>query len=57
MSRSLRVLELAKKLNRNTDDVISVCVLLGIQANSRISCLSNEQVKKLIAYYKKTPQT
>ena len=52
MLRSLRVIEIAKRLNKNTDDVIAVCILLNIPANSRISCLSDEHVKKLTAYYK-----
>ena len=57
MTRSLRVLELAEKLKRNTDDVIAVCVLLDIPATSRISYLTDEHVQKLTSYYKETPQT
>ena len=52
MSRSLRVLELAEKLNVGTNDLIAVCTLLDIPASSRISCLTNQHAKKLIEYYK-----
>ncbi len=49
---SIRVIELATKLEVETSDLIAVCVLLQIQANTRISCLSREQEQVLINYYK-----
>ncbi len=52
MSRLLRVVELAEKLNVATNDLIAVCTLLDIPASSRISCLSKQHAKKLIDYYK-----
>ena len=52
MSKKLRVLELSEQLQKNADDIIAICVLLDIPANSRISCLSNENAQKIIDYYK-----
>ena len=52
MARSLRVLELSVQLQQSADDIIAVCALLDIPANSRISCLADEDVQKLIEYYK-----
>ena len=49
---TIRVLELAEQLKVGTDDLLAVCTLLEIPATSRISCLSPEYIKKLIAYYK-----
>ncbi len=48
-----RVLELAKKLKVGTDDLLAVCALLEIPATSRISCLTQKQIKKLIDYHQK----
>ena len=52
MSRSLRVLELAEKLNVGTDDLIAVWNLLDIPAISRVSYLKTQHAKKLINCYK-----
>ncbi len=50
MTKTTRVLELSEQLQKNADDIIAICVLLDIPANSRISCLSNEDVQKIIDY-------
>ena len=50
---TIRVLELAEKLKVGTDDVLAVCALLEIPATSRISCLTNEHIKKLIEYHQR----
>ncbi len=52
MKKLLRVLELSQELRVDSDDLIAVCALLDIPANSRISCLADEDVQKLIEYYK-----
>ena len=48
---TIRVLELDEQLKVGTDDLLAVCTLLAIPANSRVSCLSPEHIKKLTAYY------
>ena len=48
---TIRVLELANKLTVGTDELLAVCALLQIPATSRISCLTNEHIKKLTNYY------
>ena len=53
---AIRIIELAKKLEVETSDLIAVCVLLQIPASTRISCLSKEQAKVLINYYKNNCQ-
>ena len=50
---AIRVLEIAEQLEVGTDDLLAVCSLLQIPATSRISCLSPEHIKKLMAYYEK----
>jgi len=49
----LRVRELALALNVDTDDVISVCMILDIQASSPLTSLSIEQCKKVTDYFEK----
>ena len=55
MGKSIRVLELSEWIQKNTDDIIAICVLLDIPANSRISCLTDENAQKIINYYKENP--
>ncbi len=52
MTKSLRVIELAEKLKISTHELIAVCVLLEISATSNISCLTKNDVEKIIKYYK-----
>ena len=40
---------------KNAEDIIAICVLLDIPANSRISCLTDENAQKIIDYYKENP--
>ncbi len=49
---TIRVLELSEKLKVSTDELLAVCALLEIPATSRISCLNNDHIKKLIDYLK-----
>ncbi|KGG13444.1 MULTISPECIES: translation initiation factor IF-2 N-terminal domain-containing protein [Prochlorococcus] len=55
MGKSLRVLELSERIQKNAEDIIAICVLLDIPANSRISCLTDENAQKIIDYYKENP--
>ena len=50
-SAKLRVKELSEALNQQTEDVIAVCSILGIQANSPLTSLSIEQCKRVTDYY------
>ncbi len=52
----MRVLELSEQLKVDTDDLLAVCTLLEIPATSRISCLSQEQIKKLMFFYQQKPE-
>tara|TARA_Y100001968_G_C19390224_1_gene735151 strand:- start:228 stop:410 length:183 start_codon:yes stop_codon:yes gene_type:complete len=47
----LRVKELAEALGTDISDVISICSLLGIPANSPLTSLTIEQCKKVVDYY------
>tara|TARA_Y100001968_G_scaffold172779_1_gene158152 strand:+ start:6510 stop:6674 length:165 start_codon:yes stop_codon:yes gene_type:complete len=49
----IRINELSKALNVDTADVIAVCTLLELPANTRISSLSIEDAKKVTDYFKK----
>ena len=49
--RGLRVLELAEALGTETSDVLSICVILNLNATSRLSMLSFEDCKKVTDYY------
>ena len=50
----LRVKELAKALNVDSPEIISICILLKIPATSPLSSLSVEQSKEIIDYIQKT---
>ncbi len=50
----LRVKELAKALNVDSPEIISICILLKIPASSPLSSLSVEQSKEIIDYIQKT---
>ena len=50
---TIRVLELAEQLEVVADDLIAVCALLEIPATSRISCLTNERIHKLIEFHQR----
>ena len=50
----LRVKELAKALNVDSSEIISICILLKIPASSPLSSLSVEQSKEIIDYIQKT---
>jgi len=49
--KGLRVLELAEALRTECSDVISICVILNLNATSRLSMLSFEDCKKITDYY------
>ena len=49
---TLRVKELAKALDVNSDEIISTCALLNIPASSPLSKLSVDQCKEIIDYLK-----
>ena len=49
--KCLRVLELSEALNVDSSDLLAVCVILKINATSRLSILSFEDCKKLTDYY------
>ncbi len=50
----LRVKELAKALNVDSPEIISICILLKISASSPLSSLSVEQSKEIIDYIQKS---
>ena len=51
---TIRLLELVEEWNIGTDAcLLAVCALVEIHVTSRISCLTNEYIKKLIDYYQK----
>ena len=47
----MRVLELAEDLKVEIADMIAVCIVLHIPANSRISCLTKDHIEQLVDYY------
>ena len=51
--KGLRVLELAEALDTETSDVISICVILNLNATSRLSMLTFEDCKKVTDYFEK----
>ena len=51
--KGLRVLELAEALGAEYSDVISICIILNLNATSRLSMLSFEDCKKITDYYEK----
>ncbi len=51
--KGLRVLELAEALNTETSDVISICMILNINATSRLSTLTFQDCKKISDYFDK----
>jgi len=51
--KGLRVLELAEALGTETSDVISICVILNLNATSRLSMLTFEDCKKVTYYFEK----
>ena len=51
--KGLRVLELSKALNVNTEDLLAVCAILQMHACSRLSMLSFEECKLIADYYEK----
>ena len=52
MTKSVRVIELAENLKISHHELIAVCALLEISATSNISCLTKNDVEKIIKYYK-----
>ena len=52
--KGLRVLELSEALNVNSSDLLAVCTILKIKANSRLSILSFEECKRITDYYENT---
>ncbi len=49
--KGLRVIELAEALGTECSDVISICIILNLNATSRLSTLSFEECKKITDYY------
>ena len=49
--KGLRVLELAQALEADYSDIIAICAILNITANTRLSTLSFEDCKKITDYY------
>ena len=49
--KGLRVLELSEALNLDSSDILAVCAILKIKANSRLSMISFEECKKITDYY------
>ena len=49
--KGLRVNELAKALDKDTSDVLSVCVILEFNATSKISMLTFEECKKITDFF------
>ena len=53
----LRLKELAEALNSDTSDLIAICILLKIPANSPLTSLTIEQCKKVVEYYEEHSNT
>jgi len=49
--KGLRILELSEALNVDSSDLLAVCAILKIRANSRLSLVSFEECKKITSYY------
>ena len=49
--KGLRVLEISEALNVDSSDLLAVCIILKINATSRLSMLSFEECKKVTDYY------
>ena len=49
--KGLRVLEISEALNVDSADLLAICVILKINATSRLSMLSFEECKKITDYY------
>ena len=47
----LRVKEIAEALDTEVSDIIAICAILKLPANSSISSLSIENAKKITDYY------
>ena len=47
----LRVKEIAEALGSEPSDIIAICTILKIPANSRISLLTIEDAKKVTDYF------
>ena len=51
--KGLRALELADALKVDIADLLAVCMILKINASSRLSMLSFEECKMITDYYEK----
>ena len=49
--KGLRVIELAEALQTDYSDILSVCILLNLNASSRLSMISFEDCKKITDYF------
>jgi len=49
--KGLRIIELSQALNVDSSDLLAVCAILKITANSRLSMVSFEECKKITNYY------
>ena len=50
-SVKLRVKELAEAMSVETEDIITICIMLNIPANSPLSSLTITQCKQITDYY------
>ena len=51
--KGLRVNELAKALNKDTSEVLYACIILNLNATSKISLLSFDECKKITDFFDK----
>ena len=51
--KGLRVIELSEALNVKSSDLLAVCIILKLNATSRLSMLSFEECKRITDYYEK----
>ena len=49
--KGLRVIELSKALDIDSEDLLAVCAILKVNATSRLSMLSFEECKIISDYY------
>ena len=51
--KGLRVNELARALNKDTSEVLSACIILKLNATSKISLLTFDECKKITDFFDK----
>ena len=49
----MKVFELAEKINKTSKEILKAASYLEINVKSNISILNNEEVKKIIKYFRK----